>query len=224
MMRSWNSARTRTFRYVIAILSLTLTFGITRLYAYRFQHVLPKDKLLRNFPSNIKEWKGGPDNDFTDTVINTLKVDEYVNRDYFKDNMVVSLYIGYYHSHQNFVEIHTPENCQENAGWNVFDKKLKTIHVKDISGNKSMQFIEATYGKNSRKYLMLYFYKLIDETTTSFFKYKFMLVRNSIIRNRTDAAFIRIILPVNDNNPSESILLGEQFLRDILPTLFHELP
>ena len=224
IMRSWNSECKRTPRYVIALLSLILTFGFARVYAYKFQHNIPHNIALRNFPSEIMEWKGGPDNDFVDTVINTLKVDEYINRDYVKNDRFISLYIGYYRTHNNFVEIHTPENCQENAGWNILDKKYKAILINDIPGIKKIHFIEATYGKNGRKHLMLYFYKLIDETTSSFFMYKFMVVRNSIFRNRTDAAFIRIILPINDKNTSESILLGEQFLRDIAPALFHELP
>jgi len=224
MVRIWKSELKGTFRYVIALLSLVLTFGFARFYTYKFQHDIPHNNSLRNFPRQIKEWKGGPDNDFGDMVINALKVDEYINRDYIKDNRVISLYIGYYHTHKNFVEIHTPENCQENAGWNVLNKKIKTIEIKNISGTNKVQFVEATYEKNGRKHLMLYFYKLIDETTTSFFKYKYMVVRNSIFRNRTDAAFIRIILPVNVKNTAESIMLGEQFLRDVTPVLFHELP
>ncbi len=211
-----------TMRYFVALLALLLTLGAAALYTYKFQNGIPYHNVLQQFPSQIMGWKGGPDAELRDSTVSTLKVDEYINRNYVKGDRVVSLYIGYYRTHNNFVEIHTPENCQANAGWSILDKMTKTIEIKDKSFNRKIQFVEAIYGKDGKKILLLYFYKLIDQTTTSFFKYKYIVVRNSIFKNRTDAAFIRVILSINEKDATETRLLGEQFLRDIAPVLFRD--
>lgn len=176
---------------------------------------------LADFPVEIGGWKNPKDFPLGRNVVDTLKVDEYVNRDYYNGGKdAISLYIGYYRSHKNFVEIHTPENCQANSGWSVLSKEKKSVRLGGSGEKEFLRYMEAVYAKNGKRYLMIYFYKVGGEATTSFFRYRYLVVRNSLLENRSDAMFVRVMFRVEERDPSRTIGLAERFTGEVAKILF----
>lgn len=210
-------------QYVMALL-LLVAFGILSKYydARRGQgHYVG---ISARFPKELGGWIRSDDFLLSEDVVNTLKVDEYMNSSFMKGRKQISLYIGYYHSHREFAEIHTPENCQANAGWEILRKRDRVVNWGGSPGQRKIHFVEAVYEKDTERYIMIYFYKLMDCTTTNFFMYKLRIVLNSILENRSDASFVRIIVPISSGDEEEAIGTAEQFLADLIPVIFRVIP
>lgn len=47
---------------------------------------------------------------------------------------------------------------------------------------------------------------------------------NSLMRHRSDAAFVRISIPVKNDDVDEATMTGEQFLREFVPVINTFLP
>lgn len=224
MMTISHYIRKVAFRQYSLLLAILITaFSLRSYYSYHVEKNGIAGRALSNFPTRFEEWTCLEDSLLDPVVTDTLKVDEYLNRKYTDGNHSVYLYVGYYHSHKKFVEIHTPENCQLNSGWELVTKKEKSLKH-DAVGNGNIRIMEEIYKKNGKKYLLSYFYKLLDETTTGFFTYKYLVIRNSILRNRSDAAFVRVMLPVDERGVEHTEKISDEFIRDMGRVLFRTLP
>lgn len=181
-----------------------------------------KLKAFRDFPLSIKNWRYERDILLSKEVVRTLKVDEYLFREFHNGNRRVDLYIGYYQSHRRFAEIHTPEHCQAGGGWEVITKRVKHF---DIPGeNIKIKAVEAVYKKDIEKRVFIYWYQVSNRYITDFFSYKIHIILNSLLRHRSDAAFVRITAPVYEDNTEEAIMRAEDFLIKAVPVINGFLP
>lgn len=180
--------------------------------------------VLAGFPREFAGWRQVREFGLSDQVVKILKVDEYVNGDFARGGEDVSLYIGYYRSHQRFAEIHTPENCQANGGWEIVRNTRRSVMLPSGGREGKVDVIESVYRKDGSEYAIIYFYRLIDHTTASFFDYKMGVVLNSLLRNRSDAAFVRIMVPVRKAGADTALRTGEAFLADLIPVVNALLP
>lgn len=220
MFRSNSANPGNRFRwsYGLAVL-LVLCSGVAGKYLLKSEKGSNRAVLMQ-FPSNIGAWQKINEQKFEKKVLETLRVDEYVARDYRKGTNLISVYIGYYHDHKKFAEIHTPENCQANAGWELLSRTERIIRTGAARRSHDVHFAQELFGRNGAKYVFFYFYKIMNDTTTSFFAYKLKVIENSILRRRSDAAFVRVIVPVMDNDQAAAIRTGEEFLQDLAAVIF----
>ena len=214
------NAGKRRFRYILLIF-IMIAGGTYIRYFTVLEKDMP-DRPLKDFPRIIKNWKTYRDIELSREVIETLKVDDYIFRDFHNGNKKVTLYIGYYKSHRKFGEIHTPEHCQVGGGWEVVRERKKYIEMP--GSDKKIKFIEAVYKKDNEKRVFIFWYQLPDRYVTNFFSYKIHVVLNSLFKHRSDAAFIRITTTVLDNNIEDALLRAEDFLIKIAPVISRTLP
>ncbi|MEO0131184.1 MAG: exosortase C-terminal domain/associated protein EpsI [candidate division WOR-3 bacterium] len=202
----------KRFYIVLALMILT---GIYTKY-FMFEAAVSAN-VLKNFPQMIGEWQGLADHKFNDEVIKILKLDDYLNRDFFNGEKRISLYIGYYKTHRSFAEIHTPEHCQAGGGWEILKERKRELDINGV--DKKINFIEAVYEKNKEKQVFLYWYQINGKYITNFFLYKLNVIMKSIIHHRSDAAFVRISIPVINDNVEDALRTGEGFLKDFVPVM-----
>lgn len=200
-------------RFYIILTLIILTGIYTKFLIY--EEVITDQKPLKEFPQKIGQWKYLNDYKFKDEIIQILKVDDYLQRDFINNGKIVSLYIGYYKTHRKFAEIHTPENCQAGGGWVILNEKKRQLN---INGEK-IYLIEALYEKDQRKEIFYYWYKVGNNYITNFFKYKIFIIKNSLLNHKSNAAFFRISVHVSNNNLKEARETGESFLKEIIPIL-----
>jgi EpsI family protein len=187
--------------------------------------VTPIRESFSGLPMQIGKWSGRQVPDMDSRVMAVLGVDDYVNRIYYSpDQFPASLYIGYYQSQREGDTIHSPLNCLPGAGWNPVEKN----HIKIlIDGNSAIEINRIIILKGTEKQLVLYWYQSHGRVVASEYWGKIYTVLDALRTNRTDAALIRVILPVPESEAETESAVEERgvdFVKSLYPMLTRFLP
>ncbi|MBN2321706.1 MAG: EpsI family protein [Acidobacteria bacterium] len=186
--------------------------------------IIPIRESLSNMPMQIGSWKGVDAGEIEGRVMNVLGVDDYINRVYYnRDRYPTGLYIGYYQSQRSGDTIHSPLNCLPGAGWNPVKKELIPIAI----DQKSLKINSIVILKGIQKQLVLYWYQSHGRVIASEYWGKIYTVIDALKTNRTDAALVRIICPIEglDSDAEEFAQANAvDFVESLFPMLERYLP
>ena len=217
------SARTR----VIVVLAVLAAATVSVARANRAEEV-PLRMSFALFPMQLGEWQGVQRPPFTERVLEVLGLDDYLTRYYYKANRdTVDLYIGYWKSQQQGGAIHSPQNCLPGSGWEPVSQGILTFPDPRTAGAPALQVNRYVIRKGAERQLVLYWYQSRGRIVGSEYWSKIYLVLDAARYNRTDAALVRLVVPVADGSPeaearAESQAIG--FANAILPQLGAFLP
>jgi len=208
------------FRTVIISVILVSTFFITQFFST--SQPIPISIPLKSFPIVIGGWKGNIDY-FDNWVYEKTGVDDSLLANFYdKSGNYIQLYIGYYESQKEGDIIHSPRNCMPGEGWNI--QKITTEELLVPSrGSKPIKVLLLYIQKGLETQLALYWYHSRGRVISSEYFQKYYLIVDSIIRKRTDGAFIRLISPIRDNE-YQTINLMKFFAIELFPILDQHLP
>jgi len=188
-----------------------------------FTEAVPALQKLAAFPHRLGTWEGR-DHRFEDYVYEQLKVSDSLLREYRRPGATpLYLYVGYYASQREGMQIHSPKHCMPGAGWApswVHDVELTDPRLPD--GN--LTAAETLYVKGGEKTLFLYWYQMARRFTTNEYMLKLFMIDHAIRYHRTDAAFVRLSIAVRggDTHGAETELTA--FARLCIPELVSFLP
>jgi EpsI family protein len=217
------SSRTRVI-VVLAILAMA-TISVAR--ANRAEEV-PLRNSFSLFPMQLGVWQGVQRPPFEDRVLAVLGLDDYLTRYYYnRSRDVVDLYIGYWRSQQQGGAIHSPPNCLPGSGWEPVSQGTLTFPDPRTPGAPALSVNRYLIRKGAERQLVLYWYQSRGRIVGSEYWSKIYLVLDAARYNRTDAALVRLVVPVTDGSPeaearAESQAIG--FANEILPALGAFLP
>ncbi len=208
--------------FIVCLIFLATSAFIS--YASR-PEIMPIRESLSNVPMQIGSWRGVEAGELGQKVMAVLGVDDYINRVYYNSGRSpASLYIGYYQSQKQGDTIHSPLNCLPGAGWNPV--KNDRIQI-PIDTNSSIKINRIVILKGTEKQLVLYWYQSHGRVIASEYWGKIYTVLDALRTNRTDAALVRVICPVEDLS-AESEEKAEKsavdFVRVLYPLLDRYLP
>jgi EpsI family protein len=184
----------------------------------------PVRSTFDRFPAQIQAWKGQSLPPMDAKILAVLGVDDYLNRFYVsQDRAGVGLYIGFYNSQRQGDSIHSPLNCLPGAGWEPLSKSFARIPVALPEGPTEVDANRYVIQKGLERQLVLYWYQSHGRTVASEYWSKFFLIRDAVRLNRTDAALVRIIAPIN-HNLEESEMRAERDATDFIKAMFPLLP
>jgi EpsI family protein len=150
---------------------------------------------LKNLPYTLGNWTGR-DDPLAAEEIRAVGVSDYVNRYYFgSSNEPVQLYVGYYASQRTGDTIHSPKNCLPGAGWDPVRSGYATIQ---LPSGRSIVVNEYVIQQDENKDLVFYWYQGRGRVIASEYKAKFWTIADALERNRTDAALVRLVTPMDD--------------------------
>ncbi len=193
------------------------------LYFVSHSEQIEPNKPFNTFPMRIGDWKGIPEK-FDPAVYDVLGVDDSVLANYSSNKRgSVNLYIGFYQSQKEGDLIHSPKNCLPGAGWNITKTAIETIDVSNEKAKRQINVIRLILEKDSQKQVVLYWFHARGKILSSEYMQKIWLVIDSITKNRTDEAFVRLISPVV-NDETETIDLMKEFTKEIFPYLTEYIP
>jgi EpsI family protein len=178
------------------------------------------------FPMSVTEWTGRTAPDFDPKVMAALGVDEYVNRVYVRGDQAAHLYVGYYRSQREGSQIHSPMNCLPGAGWLPVETGVVTLPVGTSSARPAV-VNRYLIQKGLDRQVVLYWYQSHGRVVASEYWSKVYLVLDSMRLNRTDAALVRVIVPIDDNRRTPESSAGDaalDFAGAIAPLLGSYLP
>ena len=179
------------------------------------------------FPAQIQRWTGRQLPPMEDKILAILGVDDYLNRVYVSPERAgVALYVGYYNSQRQGDSIHSPMNCLPGAGWEPLSKSFTKIPVAMRDGTTEIDANRYVIRKGLDQQLVLYWYQSHGRTVASEYWSKFYLVRDAVRLNRTDAALVRVIVPMAGDEQAEprAEKVAVDFVKELVPALPNYLP
>ena len=212
--------KTKEF-WIVAVLTLVTIVLVNILRYYR---VSVKEQVnLTDIPMSFGDWRA--ENFYLDQkTLNVLKADETVWRKYSNSKgQIIWLFIAYFKDQKYGEQIHSPKHCLPGSGWKIIDRETHSINVRS-SPQYRLKVNKLINSNDHYRDLMLYWFRTRGGIITSEFGLKFDLAKNALLRRPTDAAFIRINLPLSENNPAEALKLSSQFITKLFPAIKDILP
>jgi len=156
-------------------------------------------------------------------VLDTLRASDYFSAHYRneRNSEGLELYIAYYGKQGIGTSIHSPANCIPGGGWKISENKLIDISLENTKLPVSKMLIE----KGNNKLLVYYWFSQRGRIINSQYGAKFYLFVDSILKNRSDGALIRITAPLpSGTSESEVDAKIQSFLKKAYPAIEHHIP
>lgn len=178
------------------------------------------------FPMQLGEWQGMQRPPFTDKVLAVLGLDDYLTRLYYRQQRALDLYIGYWKSQRQGDTIHSPQNCLPGAGWEPVSQGLLTFADPRNPGGEPLSVNRIMIQKGLERQLVLYWYQSRGRVVGSEYWSKIYLVLDAARYNRTDAALVRVVVPVGQGKDAEATAEADalNFVNVLMPQLGNFLP
>lgn len=178
------------------------------------------------FPMQVGQWEGRQNPPFSDRVLEVLGLDDYLSRGYYKGRSVADLYVGYWRSQRQGDTMHSPQNCLPGAGWEPVSQSLLTI-ADPRDPSKQITVNRYLIQKGLSRQLVLYWYQGRGRVIGSEYWSKIYLVMDAARLNRTDAAIVRVVVPVAGPTANDEIAADRDavdFVNAFMPQLTQYLP
>jgi EpsI family protein len=184
---------------------------------------LPPRASFDSFPIQISHWHGKK-RTIEDKILKELWADDYLNAFFQHSNTPNSIYllIPFYEYQGTRHTAHAPQSCLLGGGW---DMLWDQNHVVSVHPNKNIQIRTMYLRKGDVRMLGSYFFFQRGRVITSPWMNKFYLVWDSITRQRTDGALVRVEMTLAPNQSMESALeMLDQFITALWPMLPEYIP
>lgn len=152
-------------------------------------------KPFSTFPAALGGWKGEEETILDRDTLGMLKMSDYVMRRYVDSSgRPVWLYIGYWQSQRKGGDIHSPKNCLPGGGWEPIEASRLSIPIPGLATPISVN--RYLIQKDNQMQVTLYWFQSQGKVVAGELGAKIELVRNALLKNRTDGALVRLSSPV----------------------------
>ncbi len=187
----------------------------------RTEHV-PTRMSFDSFPMEVEEWRGTRST-IESIVIDVLKFDDYIKADYLDPSgQSVNLYVAYYDSQSKGESAHSPRTCIPGGGWQISSHDVVPVALQE---GLSMPVNRLVIAMGDYKQLVYYWFDGRDRVITNEYMVKWYLFWDSLTRNRSDGALVRLTTTIP---PTEDVAAAEQrlisFLQQVNPKLGAYIP
>jgi EpsI family protein len=172
---------------------------------------------LDALPLQLNAWRGRDAGPFDDETVRVLGADAYLNRSYEgSSGTPVDLYIAYYGRQKPGASIHSPLHCLPGTGWEPLDIATVPLAQPDGSLGETRRLVVT---KNLERAVVFYWYAVHGRTIANEVVSKAWLLHDSLWLQRSDAALVRIVVPVRGVEIDAAQREGLAFAHDVLPYL-----
>lgn len=209
---------TRPYIATLCLLLLTAVGG--QFLSQRTEVALERQRFA-SFPLEIKGWNG-QETGMEKIYLDELDLDDYIVANYHreKETNPVNFYAAYYSSQRKGASIHSPKTCLPGGGWRIAEFYQRVIDVIPTADGTPLQVNRAIIRYGEQSTLVYYWFQQRHRHLTNEYLVKWFLFWDSLTRNRTDGALIRLTTPMSaTSDPSEA----DQRLTDLLAALFPQL-
>ena len=202
-------------RRLLVVLALIAVVTVVVFTAQRTSAAAPLP--LDAVPLTIDGWRGSDAGPLDRETARILAADAYVNRSYASSARApVGFYAAYYAQQRPGVSIHSPLHCLPGTGWEPLEVGTRTLAVGDADYHVRRMLIR----KERDEAVVLYWYSIHGRVVGDEIRSKFWLLHDSLRFGRSDAALIRLAVPVTGSiEGAERDALD--FGRALIPSLSH---
>jgi EpsI family protein len=155
-------------------------------------------------------------------ILNVLKATDYLmRRDQDPSGKSLWLFIAYWDSHRKGAQPHSPRNCLPGSGWEPLEASMVTIPLPQPS--TPIMVNRYLIQKERDQQVVLYWYQSQGRAIAGEMAARVQLVKNSIVRHRTDGALVRVSSPVYGSVQDTSDRLV-RYVQAMYPALGDYLP
>jgi exosortase D (VPLPA-CTERM-specific) len=199
------------------LLLICATLATSSLIPNRAERI-PERRSFVAFPAKIGDWQGQAAV-LDPQIEHHLGLDDYILSDYSRpDGKVVNLYVAYYSSQQMGGSPHSPSVCLPANGWSI-------INLERTSDGAGFPINRAIIERNGSRQLVYYWYQERGRTIASEWWSKWYLLYDTITKDRSDGALVRLITPIL---PGEVVRDADRrllsFMQVLRPKLTRYLP
>lgn len=184
----------------------------------------PPAKPLAEFPDKIGPWASVIEWPLDKETLQILGASDYLNRGYWEPGMeknLLGLFVGYFRSQRTGATIHSPKNCLPGAGWNPAQASIYQLQLDD---GRKVPINLYLIRKGLESEVVLYWYQSHGRIVASEYWGKFYLVYDALRLNRTDAALVRITVPVANGDEAAAQQRAITFAKQITGDLDQIIP
>jgi exosortase D (VPLPA-CTERM-specific) len=157
--------------------------------------VRPARTDFTRFPMQIAQWSGRRES-IESMYLDILKLDDYVLANYAVEAAPpVNLYVAYYESQRGGRSAHSPSSCQPGGGWRMSEFRRNELPGLGAGGT-TLPLNRVIIEQGEQRQLVYYWFKQRERVVTNEYLVKWYLLWDSLIRNRSDGALVRLITPL----------------------------
>jgi exosortase D (VPLPA-CTERM-specific) len=219
MNKSWKALFAPP-QFVVASVLLVLTLVIS--VGVEFREKIPSSRPFSQFPLTVGAWEGTRQY-MEQKFITELDLSDYTMIDFQSDGKHVDFYVAYYESQRKGESIHSPETCLPGSGWEF--KQAGKAQVSLAESGRSITVNRAIMEKSGYRQLSYFWFPARGRILTNAYEMKLYTFWDSLTRQRTDGALVRLITPVLQGEQVEDAEARLQgFTREIVPVLEEYIP
>ncbi len=210
----------RSPRYWIVI--CLMSFALVVLLRRGDSDRVPASTPLDRFPTTLGDLRS-TDIPIPQEALDLLGKGFFLNRTYSPDSgnpgsaVQIGLFIGYFPTQRTGQSIHSPQNCLPGAGW-VFDSS--SVVQLAAPGGRTDEAGDYLISNGPSRAEVLYWYQSHGRTIASDYKAKVYMLTDSIRYDRSDAALVRVVVPLlKGESPAESHRRAVAFAEKLIPLL-----
>ena len=219
---NWLPGKSAAVCLLIALITLPFALSIEN----RTEDSLQR-KTFSTFPLIVNGWfgrEGGLDAD----TLDVLDLTDYFIANYREpggSSRTINFYSAYYSSQRKGESIHSPASCLPGGGWRMVD--LARYEVEGVSDSLGQPLIvnRSIIKMGNATQLVYYWFQGRNRIITNEYLAKWYIFWDSLTRNRTDGALVRLVTSVAaDEDIAEADLRINRFLQGISPLLPDYIP
>jgi exosortase D (VPLPA-CTERM-specific) len=162
----------------------------------------PQRDAFVGFPDRIGEWSGRRES-VEKVFLDVLKLDDYITSNYSAAGGTVNLYIAWYDSQRSGQSAHSPRSCLPGGGWRIEDLSAKRIEGVAVA-TTPLIVNRALIRNGDQRQLVYYWFQQRGRVVTNEYLVKWYLFWDSLTRNRTDGALVRLVTPIHAGTSVEN--------------------
>jgi EpsI family protein len=201
------------------IITVVVIFLLVSVFVYRKPEPAPsiKEKSLDQVLRVVDGWKADAPIPYDKKVVDSLALDDYVNKTFTKNDNTISLYIGYYLTTGKVGAAHDPLVCFPGQGWAVSNRDKGTIKVGDGAIPKvsySTMMVEQGAGS---KLKVLYWFQAYETANADTLSQKISSMLQKFTGAGEDNAFVRLTCATTVQTESECMETMQEFTKAFYP-------
>lgn len=166
--------------------------------------VTPTRESLSVFPTKIASWYGQFE-PMEQVYIDALKFTDYTIINYRNSGTnLVNFYTAYYESQRKGQSAHSPRSCIPGGGWRIESLTQREIPNVTMYG-KPLRVNRVVIGLGEHKQLVYYWFQQRGRIITNEYLVKWFVFWDSLTKNRTDGALVRLTIPFRDTQDIEEL-------------------
>ena len=174
---------------------------------------------LENLPRELGPWKISNEASLEPDVLNFLKPDRYILRDYVNPSRGTSLnlFVAFFEALETTAGPHAPHECLPGNGWLITSTAAPKFHVP--GWNRDVQVNQYTMEKDGHRILVVYWYQNDRRVWSHEFQAKLTLLPDLIRYRRSDVSLVRLVTSFDEGGLDQALARARAFTGELFPPL-----